>query len=73
MKITSLTLHFFEPGRLALLFPRQKKKNPQPVVCLLAEAARLYWPWEARGQTNAGLPFGREWTRKSHQLTLVHG
>jgi len=31
MKITSLTLHFFEPGPLALLFPRQKKKNPQPV------------------------------------------
>src|SRR5208283_5116135 len=32
MKITSLTLHFFEPVHLALLFPRQKKKNPQPVA-----------------------------------------
>jgi len=32
MTITSLTLHFFEPGPLALLFPRQKKKNPQPVA-----------------------------------------
>jgi hypothetical protein len=32
MTITSLTLHFFEPGPLALLFSRQKKKNPQPVV-----------------------------------------
>ena len=57
-----------DPGRMT---------DPPPVVrlevCLLAEAARLYWPWEARGQTNAGLPFGREWTRKSHQLTLVHG
>jgi hypothetical protein len=31
MTIISLTLHFFEPGLLALLFPRQKKKNPQPV------------------------------------------
>jgi len=36
MTITSLTLHFFEPGPLALLFPRQKKKNPQPVVYRIA-------------------------------------
>jgi hypothetical protein len=35
MTITSLTLHFFEPGPLALLFPRQKKKNPEPVVGIM--------------------------------------
>jgi hypothetical protein len=34
MKITSLTLHLFESVPLALLFPRQKKKNPQPVEIL---------------------------------------
>jgi len=32
MKITSLTLHFFEPVPLALIFFLKKKKNPQPVV-----------------------------------------
>jgi hypothetical protein len=32
MKITSSTLHFFEPAPLALIFFRQKKKNPQPLV-----------------------------------------
>jgi hypothetical protein len=31
MKITSLTLHFFEPVPLALIFFLKKKKNPQPV------------------------------------------
>jgi hypothetical protein len=38
MKITSLTLHFFEPAHLALLFPRQKKKNPRH---LFADILRL--------------------------------
>ena len=32
MKITSLTLHFFEPVPLALIFFLKKKKNPQPVA-----------------------------------------
>jgi hypothetical protein len=32
MKITSSTFHFFEPAPLALIFFRQKKKNPQPVA-----------------------------------------
>jgi hypothetical protein len=32
MKITSLTLHFFESVPLALIFFLKKKKNPQPVA-----------------------------------------
>jgi len=32
MKSTSLTLHFFEPVPLALIFFLKKKKNPQPVA-----------------------------------------
>ncbi|MGO9846926.1 MAG: hypothetical protein ACLPKT_10100, partial [Methylocella sp.] len=36
MKITSLTLHFFEPVPLALIFFLKKKKNPQPVANIAA-------------------------------------
>ena len=38
IKITSLTLHFFEPVPLAPIFFRHKKKNPQPVVSKLLDS-----------------------------------
>jgi hypothetical protein len=50
MTITSLTLHFFEPGPLALLFPRQKKKNPQPVA-IVDHSARS---WRRRMASELG-------------------